>query len=180
MRLGGGNMLILIGKSGSGKSTIEKELCEKYGYKKIVSYTTRKPRKGEIVGVDYHFISDYMFEHGLECNNFAEHTKYNGNYYGIRRIDCKNDRIVVVEPNGLKQLMANKDLNITSIYLDVHWLTRLKRMLQRGDSFISAIKRIWNDRQAFKGVKDIVTIQLRNEGNSEHFINALKMMKVIK
>lgn len=38
-------MLILIGESASGKSSIEKKLVEEYGYKKITSYTTRKPRK---------------------------------------------------------------------------------------------------------------------------------------
>ena len=48
-------MIILVGESASGKSTIEKILTEKYGYKKTISYTTRQPRDGEINGVNYHF-----------------------------------------------------------------------------------------------------------------------------
>ena len=50
-------MLVIVGESASGKSTTEKCLCALYGYKKIVSYTTRLPRDGEEDGVDYHFIS---------------------------------------------------------------------------------------------------------------------------
>ena len=54
-------MLILIGESGSGKSTIEKMLKENYDYRKIATYTTRSPRNGEINGVDYNFISPEEF-----------------------------------------------------------------------------------------------------------------------
>lgn len=55
-------MIALLGESASGKSTIEKELINKYGLKKIVSYTTRQPRVGEEDGVDYHFVTDAEFE----------------------------------------------------------------------------------------------------------------------
>ncbi len=49
-------MLLLVGKSASGKDTIQKELI-KMGMKAVVSYTTRSPRKGEIDGIAYHFIT---------------------------------------------------------------------------------------------------------------------------
>jgi len=47
--------IILLGPSGSGKGTIGKYLSSKYNYKKAISCTTRKPRLGEVDGVDYHF-----------------------------------------------------------------------------------------------------------------------------
>ena len=50
-------MIVIVGESASGKSTVEKILNEKYGMRKVVSYTTRPPRDTEVNGVDYNFIS---------------------------------------------------------------------------------------------------------------------------
>ena len=52
-------MICLIGKTASGKDTIAKELVNKYGYKRIVTYTTRPIRDGEKEGVNYYYISIY-------------------------------------------------------------------------------------------------------------------------
>ena len=49
-------MIILVGKSCSGKDTVVKELA-KMGYNKIVTCTTRPPRPGEIDGREYHFLN---------------------------------------------------------------------------------------------------------------------------
>ena len=54
-------IIVLIGASGSGKSSIEKILADNYGYEKITSYTTRSPRNGETNGVDYNFIDNKTF-----------------------------------------------------------------------------------------------------------------------
>ena len=43
-------MIVLVGESASGKSSIEKYLVDNYEYDKIISYTTRKPREGEVDG----------------------------------------------------------------------------------------------------------------------------------
>lgn len=55
------NLVIIVGASGTGKSTLQKNL-EKGGYKKIITYTTRPPREGEQDGIDYHFVDDTTFE----------------------------------------------------------------------------------------------------------------------
>ena len=54
-------LLIIGGKSGSGKDSIVKEF-EKNGWKKIIKYTNRPKREGEIDGVDYHFVSISFME----------------------------------------------------------------------------------------------------------------------
>ena len=68
-------IIVLLGASGSGKSTIEQELATHHGFKKIVSYTTRKPRDGEENGKDYWFTdNDGLFigvHAGFAYFNFA-------------------------------------------------------------------------------------------------------------
>ena len=57
-------VFMIIGKSFSGKDTLlnsilsDKEFCEKNKLKRLVRYTTRKPRPNEVEGETYHFISD--------------------------------------------------------------------------------------------------------------------------
>ena len=50
-----GILTVVSGFSGAGKGTIIKELRKKYDYELSISATTRKPRKGDVDGVDYFF-----------------------------------------------------------------------------------------------------------------------------
>ena len=50
-------MLVIVGSSASGKTKIVQELIKTYHMEKLVTYTTREKRIGEIEGKDYHFIS---------------------------------------------------------------------------------------------------------------------------
>ena len=49
-------LTVVLGKTCSGKTAVVRELCKKYNYSKIVTYTTRPMRNGEKDGVDYNFI----------------------------------------------------------------------------------------------------------------------------
>ena len=53
-------MIILCGKTASGKSTIAKKIEEinSSGMKQIITYTSRPPREGEVDGEDYYFITE--------------------------------------------------------------------------------------------------------------------------
>ena len=156
-------MILLIGCSGSGKSTIEKELV-KNGYEKIVSYTTRPKREGEIHGIDYHYINDKYFELLLEEKFFAEHTVYNGWYYGIAKQDCLDNKICVIEPNGYRQLLKIPNLNIKSFYIDVSERERLKRMVDRGDNLLEIFRRIFSDQGLFQFMdKEVNFVVINND-----------------
>lgn len=50
-----------------------------------VSATTRKPREGEVDGVDYYFVSREEFDRMIAENEFLEHAEYVGNCYGTPR-----------------------------------------------------------------------------------------------
>ena len=54
-------MIILVGASASGKTEIAKLIIKKYGFKKMVTTTTRPMRAGEVADIDYHFISKEEF-----------------------------------------------------------------------------------------------------------------------
>ena len=54
-------LIIICGKTNSGKSTLKNALLQ-HGFESIVTYTTRSPRLGEVNGVDYHFVSEEEFE----------------------------------------------------------------------------------------------------------------------
>lgn len=55
-------LVLLLGSSGAGKTTLQKLLCDTYGFSRLVTTTTRAPREGEIPDVDYHFVSQDEFD----------------------------------------------------------------------------------------------------------------------
>lgn len=142
-------MLILIGASASGKTEVAKLLAKEYGITKIVTYTTRKPRVNEVNGVDYNFVSIEEFAKLTDENFFVETTYYNSNYYGTARKDIKDDKCIILDPNGLKSFLKLNDDRIISMYLSSEENIRYKRMLARKDSEEDAKKRLINDRIAF-------------------------------
>ena len=78
-----GLLVILAAPSGTGKSTICKELMKKNkNWNFSVSVTTRNPRDGEIDGKDYKFISNSEFEHFVKFGDFIEWEIVHGNKYG--------------------------------------------------------------------------------------------------
>jgi len=154
-------MIILVGESASGKSTIEKQLV-KNGLNKIISYTTRPMRDGEFDGVDYHYISEMKFKDYLNKNFFAEYTIYNGWYYGIAHEDCLDNSVCVVEPHGFRQLLKIKDLHIKSFYIQVPERVRLKRMVDRGDNLMEVFRRIFSDQGLFQFIDKEVDFVVNN------------------
>jgi len=76
-------LVMLAAPSGTGKSTICKELIKKNkNWDFSVSVTTRIPRDGEVDGKDYTFISNPDFEHFVKFGDFIEWEFVHGNKYG--------------------------------------------------------------------------------------------------
>ena len=127
-------IIVLLGASGSGKSTIEHELSIHHGFKKIVSYTTRKPRDGEENGKDYYFSDNETFNVMLKDGLFAEHDEYSQNrLYGTLKSDyVDGDKVVVLTPNGLRQLKKNcPNEDILTVLVEASLGTRIKRYIDR-------------------------------------------------
>ncbi|AEV18668.1 Guanylate kinase [Geobacillus thermoleovorans CCB_US3_UF5] len=77
-------MIVMSGPSGVGKGTVRKALFSQpdINLHYSVSVTTRKPREGEVEGVDYFFRTREQFEQMIRENKLLEWAEYVGNYYG--------------------------------------------------------------------------------------------------
>ncbi len=106
-----GLLIVLSGPSGSGKNTICDELKkENTNIWESISMTSRKPRKGEVDGVSYYFVSAEEFEKNIKEDKMLEYAKFAGNYYGTPRrsvqehLDKGEDVILVIEIQGALQI----------------------------------------------------------------------------
>lgn len=108
-----GNVFVVSGPSGVGKSTLVRRVLDADpGVRFSVSHTTRRPRPGERNGVDYHFVDEARFRELVASGAFLEWAEYQGNLYGTSReaVDAPTregfDMILEVEVQGAKQLQT--------------------------------------------------------------------------
>jgi len=81
-----GLLFVISAPSGAGKTTLLKRVMARVpGLSFSVSHTTRKPRTGELDGVDYHFISRGAFLEMVEEGLFLEYAEVHENFYGTSR-----------------------------------------------------------------------------------------------
>lgn len=142
-------MLVLVGASASGKTDITKFLIEAYGYKKMITTTSRKPRMDEVNGVDYNFVSRKVFENRIKKNSFLEYVLYNDNYYGTPKKGATIEKILIVEPDGANHIYKHEIKDTVIILLETDEETRKERMLERGDNLIQTIDRLEKDQSHF-------------------------------
>ena len=142
-------MLILVGPSASGKTQIVKILREKYGLNKMVTYTTRSMRPGEVEGIDYFFLTKDEFEKRINENFFIEYVVYNGNYYGTSISQVSSDKVVILEPNGLKHYINKIRNDVKVAFLRCSKDIVRIRMQERGDQKEVIEKRLLLDGEVF-------------------------------
>ena len=156
-------IIVLVGKTASGKTTVANELCKNHGYKRIITYTTRPMRENEVQDVDYHFISDEQFNKMVENNEFTEYKRYNTAHgvwsYGsviTSEQELSDDcYVIILTPQGLRDL-SKKMSQYIAFYLNVSFESQLERLKKRGDEEQQIIKRLQNDAKDFENVFDIV------------------------
>lgn len=173
-------IVLLIGKSASGKDAILKRLVSDGTMQKIVTYTTRPKRDGEVNGIDYNFVSEQTFFDMVQQGKFFETRNYNtidisGNgtvwYYGSELMNSKTrvPYIAIVDVQGARDYIATYGKeNVFVVYIDASDDTRYKRAIQRG-SFNRAEweRRMKDDTDKFdiNKCKDIVDLTVNNDGD---------------
>ncbi len=135
-----GLVVVVSAPSGAGKSTICNKIIKnlkKAAYS--VSATTRKPRKGEIDGKDYFFLSEQQFKKLIKSNKLLEWAHVHGHYYGTPREfiekQLSEGRIIIldIDVRGAMQLKKAELPRAIFIFIKTPTFSELKkRLIQRG------------------------------------------------
>ena len=178
-------MIFILGKTGSGKTTIVNELVKNYGFNKIITYTTRPMRNGETNHKDYHFINNKDFINKVNEDFFAEWKTYatkSGIWHsGISLLDFLNANtksIVIITPEGIRALREKYNFDIFSIYIDCDEDILEERINNRGDNPIEINRRLKADKKDFEFINKDVDRVVFNNGNLE--ITIQDILKLIK
>ena len=165
-------MIVIIGKTCSGKDTIVNKLISLHTYKRIVTYTNRPIRKGEKQDITYHYIPEEEFKQKIEDGFFAEYKSYDTEfgtwYYGsaLEDLEKADDKSVIIfTPDGYRDIVEKLSNRPTAIYIYANNATIKKRLLKRGDDKNEAQRRLEHDNEDFKGIENEVDrIVYNNDG----------------
>lgn len=132
-------IVILVGKSGCGKTYLQEKLLESGKFRKTVSHTTREPRVGEIEGHDYYFVYKHEFIDMLDDDEFVNYdlgTMCEGKaFYGTHKDELENQGdgkhiVMVLSPNGAMDI-AKKYPEANIIHVKCDDMKRVVKMLER-------------------------------------------------
>ena len=150
----GNCIFLIVGCSGSGKTTITEQLEQKYGLKSIQSYTTRKPRYDGETG--HIFISDEEFD---KLTDMVAYTEFAGNRYCATAEQVENNDLYIIDPKGIDFFMKSYKGSKTPkvIFISSNLTTRYERMVGRAETkgkshqeaIESSLTRIVNDAGEF-------------------------------
>ena len=128
-------MIVITGRTCSGKDTLGKLLEKEYGFSKVISCTTRPPRPGEENFKDYIFLSNDEYDDMLGEGLFAETTEYkqeNGDIwrYATRKYDYRKEKdnrklYVILNPAGVIQLI-NQGIHVDILHIKDNCERRLR------------------------------------------------------
>lgn len=142
--------IVICGPSGSGKSTLLKRLLadnkDKLAF--TISHTTRAPRKGELDGREYYFISRDEMRKMINNNEFVEHTEFSGNLYGTSKKAVQDalrtDKLFILEVDieGVRSISKHADLKPVFIFIKPPSKQLLiERLSSRGTESQDALKK---------------------------------------
>ena len=146
------NLFIIAAPSGCGKTTLVDALLKNSEDLYLsVTHTTRKPRVGEVDGVNYHFITKTDFKKMIVNTEFVEHAEVFGNLYGSSRekiqenLNKNIDVILEIDWQGARQVKANMPNAISIFILPPSKKSLLERLKGRGQDDDETIKNRMSD-----------------------------------
>lgn len=168
-------IVVLMGETASGKTSLAKELEKDYDFNRIITYTTRKPREGEIGGKDYHFVTKETFEaidaeNGfIETDYYKDEDIYYGSSYGdfaYYREHPEKNAVAVLTPAGAR-ILKRARFDVVTVYLCARQEERIERALKRSSYKFTK-----------KDLQNLVTRLSRDEGMFKHIMAECDIMIV--
>lgn len=173
-----GQFFIVIGPTGSGKSTLMKHVISMYPDLCLpYSYTTRAPRSEAIENKHYKFISTEEFKSRVERGEFLEWAEYGGKYYGTLKEEVEaalaEGKVLLkeMEVQGARQTkgVLSGD-HMTMVFIDGgSWEeleARIRARAPMTDEEVLLRKRHFEDEMTFKAEADVVIQNHAGEGEA--------------
>ena len=157
-----GHLFVISAPSGAGKTTLRKAALKRFkNIRYSTSYTTRRPRSGEIDHIDYHFVSKPEFKRGIETGRWAEWAQVHGNYYGTSaefisdELAAGRDILLDIDIQGTVQILKRFPDSITIFIMPPSLEELKKRLEERGTDSQTVIQRRMRNAEAEMAQKEM-------------------------
>lgn len=143
-------MVLVVGKTGSGKSSLIKRLCEKMDLRALCSYTTRAKRSES--DNDHIFVDKATYFQAKENGEIAVDAEIAGNYYYSTIEQLYEADLYTINPDALDRLLAMNLPNIrfVVVYISCPDEVRQERAMKRGDDKRKYRVREFSERSEFR------------------------------
>lgn len=146
-------LIILVGPTMSGKTTLMNELVKDERVEKLITHTTRPMRKGEVNGEDYFFHNSCINSRNTlalreyeAINNENKKEKWS---YWINKKDIKKDKtqVIVLDPKGVEDIQkTEKNIHIILLNPDPRVIdSRIKHSDRSGENINETRRRLNSD-----------------------------------
>lgn len=131
-------LLLILGKTASGKDSLVNKLCERTGLKQLISYSTRPRRDNE--GDTHIFVSKEEYQTMLINGDVAVDTNIAGNYYWSTIEQLYKTDVYIIDYIGYKKLkeLNLPNLRLVSVFVNTPDKVREERALskRKDDKFV--------------------------------------------
>lgn len=147
-------IICILGRSASGKTSIAKEVCKRLNLRMVKSYTTRKPRQSELEESDHIFITP---EQVAQYNPIA-YTKIGEAEYFVTEAELSQGDVYVIDPNGLEYLENHlpENYSLKDVYIAVDREIGADRAADRGDDPDEWIRRYNAENDQFEAFEKAI------------------------
>lgn len=143
-------VVLVVGRTNSGKSSLIKKLCERTNLVALQSYTTRAQRSES--DIDHIFVNEAEYFRAKENGEIAIDTKLADNYYYSTIEQLYSSDLYTINPEALDRLLALDlpDIRFVVIYISCPDDIREERAIRRGDDKYKYRTRDFAERQEFR------------------------------